>query len=643
MTKLRRRLQQILSEKQGLIIGYVGTLGKLDGTVAVPDNPNHVYVRMVDQPISEVYNTRVPYIPELKVIVGFDPLQPYLWQVLTEAPNYSYGVTGSEVPVISPHAETHRWMGGGVRGGTDIVWVEGRQIMPFRITGSGLTIFVHRGVYHDGTQWREVAPSTVIDLESEVPATSGKGLYVLVTLDDSGSIQTTTGSEVDAVDLAITDIPAPPPGTRYIIGAIRLYEGQDNIEEALSYTDMFDGRFPMWHSHVVDELPDPFGFKNSATILTLASDTVTVTQNVHTIAAETGTTDDLATINGGTDRQLLIIQADTGDTITVKHGTGNINLNGAADFDLSGDKTLLLFYDGVNWADGGAGGGGGGGHTIQDNGSDMTARANLNFRTGFSLTDDAGNDATIVDAATGGGSKTLQTHTVLHSETLAGAGRFDVSSISQDYDHLIIRAKIRSTVSSTSDIAYLFFNGDTTVTNYFRQLNAALDGSGATPESDTPNIGNPPGASSTSDDFASVEITIFNYTDSKRKTAVAALGGRLDSGREGMYITALNWESTAAINQITLQPDGYSTDNWAIGSYIEIIGIKEEAVGGATYSDANVSSPPTDAELDAEFGTPATVGAGFTAIVDDAGTGTTAWMVISDGTNWWYEELTKAT
>jgi hypothetical protein len=59
-------------------------------------------------------------------------------------------------------------------------------------------------------------------------------------------------------------------------------------------------------------------------------------------------------------------------------------------------------------------------------------------------------------------------------------------------------------------------------------------------------------------------------------------------------------------------------------------------------STANTSNPPTDAELDSEFGTPATVGAGYLALLDDNGGGANVYLVISDGTNWWYEALTKA-
>ena len=96
------------------------------------------------------------------------------------------------------------------------------------------------------------------------------------------------------------------------------------------------------------------------TILTIATGVVTVTQGFHTIAAESTTTDDLDTINLdsslnlGTYRPFLALIGDSGDTITVKHGTGNIVLNAAADFSLTASKMILLFYDGSNWHDLGA-------------------------------------------------------------------------------------------------------------------------------------------------------------------------------------------------------------------------------------------------------------------------------------------------
>lgn len=56
----------------------------------------------------------------------------------------------------------------------------------------------------------------------------------------------------------------------------------------------------------------------------------------------------------------------------------------------------------------------------------------------------------------------------------------------------------------------------------------------------------------------------------------------------------------------------------------------------------NTANPPTDAELDTAFGTPATVGIGFLAILDDAGAHANVYLVASDGTAWWHVALTKA-
>lgn len=63
---------------------------------------------------------------------------------------------------------------------------------------------------------------------------------------------------------------------------------------------------------------------------------------------------------------------------------------------------------------------------------------------------------------------------------------------------------------------------------------------------------------------------------------------------------------------------------------------------GVRYSSADVSNPPTDAELDAAFGTPAAVGAAFLALVNDAGAGANLYLVGSDGANWWYVAMMKA-
>ena len=95
------------------------------------------------------------------------------------------------------------------------------------------------------------------------------------------------------------------------------------------------------------------------TIVTIATGVLTITQGAHTVAAEAGVADDLATISldsdlvtsaaGTTYRPFLILQADTGDTITVKQNTGNILMGDGADFSLTENNVLFLWYNGTNW------------------------------------------------------------------------------------------------------------------------------------------------------------------------------------------------------------------------------------------------------------------------------------------------------
>lgn len=82
----------------------------------------------------------------------------------------------------------------------------------------------------------------------------------------------------------------------------------------------------------------------------------------------------------------------------------------------------------------------------------------------------------------------------------------------------------------------------------------------------------------------------------------------------------------------------YNTDAERFNYYD---GANWQVVGSGNYSTDNVSNPPTDAEIDTAFGTPASVGTPFVGIIDDGGADTIMWLVASNGTSWWYTSLTK--
>lgn len=88
--------------------------------------------------------------------------------------------------------------------------------------------------------------------------------------------------------------------------------------------------------------------------LTIAAGVVTKTKSFHTIDTESdAASDDLDTINGGGEGEILIIKANHTDrTIVVKNNVGNIQIRAGADISLdSTEKALSLIYDGTNWLD----------------------------------------------------------------------------------------------------------------------------------------------------------------------------------------------------------------------------------------------------------------------------------------------------
>jgi len=97
----------------------------------------------------------------------------------------------------------------------------------------------------------------------------------------------------------------------------------------------------------------------AATELTIASGAITAVQASHKLQPESLTADDLDTINGMDAGDILVLYvSDAGvDTITIKHGTGNISCLGGSDVKLS-EGAAIFYSDGttVYLIGGGAGG-----------------------------------------------------------------------------------------------------------------------------------------------------------------------------------------------------------------------------------------------------------------------------------------------
>ena len=179
-------------------------------------------------------------------------------------------------------------------------------------------------------------------------------------------------------------------------------------------------------------------------------------------------------------------------------------------------------------------------------------------------------------AAAGGGFSTGDIQQVeLYRSTLAEAANFDVSSISQDYDHLLIRVMLQSSVAAAEDAVNLILNNDSTGSNYLRQVGQFADSNPSGASADDLKIAGCPAASGYTSSLSATEILILDYANTTfHKICQSKTGYRYSATVPVIIFYTLFWESTAAINRITIQPDGYSTDNFIAGSWLQIIGVK---------------------------------------------------------------------
>lgn len=205
-------------------------MGNLSGLVKADEN-NNIYVTLFDGEVITVHNHRVPNVPHLPVIIGYEQDNRSLLQVLRSRNVFSQPLT-ADVP---EHAKAnHEWPG------IDTLWVRGEQIIPgLVIPSTGLSVQIFGFVYYlDGFH---VLPTQEIDLSASVPATGA--LFTLVEVDSAGAITLNDGSAAASRETLIyDDIPLPTANKKPLF-AVKMYMGQTGILKSRLDTDIIDLRW----------------------------------------------------------------------------------------------------------------------------------------------------------------------------------------------------------------------------------------------------------------------------------------------------------------------------------------------------------------------------------------------------------------
>lgn len=436
---IQKSLARLIIDNKNIEIPAM--MGNASGTVKA-DRFGGVYVLLTSGEVLTVKNNRVPNVPRLRVVIGYDKSEPNRLQVLRVRKAYA---SGTPYPEIVNHADaSHTWPG------YDTVWIRGEQILPgLFIPYSGLTVHVTGFVYFiNGSGFRQLADQS-IDLTAYIPATGAK--YLLIEVDADGVLQYSLSAAVDSREmLSPENIPIPSVDF-YPLIAIKVYTGQTQFLKTSLLSDFTDLRWTGFSSgvsinlHWADLLDVPVVFPPDTSITNALyvrkfdfSSAPTVTDDFSAGYREDDMWHDTVTgkfyllhdqTTGAAEWIDITASGGSGGGLTLLDLSAQVISGGETHFDLVTATEEIAVYingllempsnvtldiDGLGFtlAFGVVLGDNvtvvlgatiGGGHVIQDNGTPMTARANLNF-IGATLTDNSGADSTDVEFAGGGSS-----------------------------------------------------------------------------------------------------------------------------------------------------------------------------------------------------------------------------------------------
>jgi hypothetical protein len=326
---------------------YSARLGDGNGNLLIDNRPGYVWA-LVNLPGGQsqcqVINNSTSNILGLNVFVSRNK-NGELEVICSDPAESTSFYTGFHVSPDTPqHGQRHGYYG------DDPVIVEGLQFNPLRtrlLSSTSTSVYVEDFYYKygDETKWW---PGGSIDLSDHIPDVNNKQRFVVVGLNkDTNELELTAEDVITYSVSDITYVPFTGQDVKALAldadiepsAAVRLYYGQTSL-------DLRDIFFDCRH-YLTPRITPNYVFPEPTT-LTISSGAVTITQSTHIIAAESGTSDNLDTITTSDDYVLLLLQADTGDTITLTE-SGNITLNGQDTVRFIADSEIMLFYDGTKW------------------------------------------------------------------------------------------------------------------------------------------------------------------------------------------------------------------------------------------------------------------------------------------------------
>lgn len=497
----RKLFNQLSSYDSGLtktpytIVGLLGVIINGEQVVEVPTRNSYLYVRLRDSSdeLIQAFNDKVAPVYDLPVVLTYKNGR----YVITGRDIDRYGDWGGYSAYLPRHGSTHSFVESG--GGTDIVWVYGRQFMPYlaQPSGSGGSEGVILNGYtflkSDGT-WRYDGQTGSASLLSYKPTGTSNARMVLIYEDmQNGVYGYSAGSEFNAsitgTSAIIPYIPTLSNANYNPIAAVRLVSGTSrilwgNLYDVRQFFRMQPTGTGAGNLNVYDEGAllgavtgiDFVGNNVTASVSgTRARVFITGSVGGGGVATGTSTVLNYEDVSG----QFISGSYVTHFTLTgtALLGTDRLYYNGlrqqrpthyTLDSDGRGFTTVFTgTYDDVLVMDygiiGGTGGSSGTFITVQDEGTPLGAADTFNF-IGSGVAAALAGTVANVTVSGGGGGRTLISGAYPSSTTTVS-----FPSIPQTYSKLELDIVGKTANATVEVFLYANVNGDTNNLNYYAQ------------------------------------------------------------------------------------------------------------------------------------------------------------------------------
>lgn len=369
--RVRGLLQATLDRREPVLTRFPGILGLSNtaGSAQVSGKPGWVYVRIGnDETVATAFNNRTNNRNGLPVIVGYDPAQPNLFQVLSTREVYEgEWASGGALP---NHHGQHEY--GNATGGDDIVWIRMRQLtdlLVYPTDPESLSVNIASGNYIIGTTVYNYAGGT-LDLTSSVPGTSRR--WVLIAMDESGpyTVEGSVGS------YAYSDIPDTTDPTHYKLAAVLLKAGDTEITDWPSTVRFVDlrlagsrsmaasGGYVEWenvalvakaggnYSTVAAGIASLSGNKNTVWVLTGSyAENVNVNSLANTLLRGMADRGGVSRITGADDTGPMLTISIDGVTVTSMHLDRDLTSGSAEFVGIDASSTSYFLYLEESWVE----------------------------------------------------------------------------------------------------------------------------------------------------------------------------------------------------------------------------------------------------------------------------------------------------